>query len=137
MRSSGDDALHQRAHRDADDRLAGFVDDRAADDRVLPEPQRDVDLPFTGAQRKAPALLADPALAIGSAHVATHRGLDPIVVFWKVGEDEAAVFVCLDAPCWRVREVGATHRSGDADNGFGHGRAGGAIDDLADDDSGT
>ena len=78
-RASGDDVLDERPHRDADDRLAGFVHHRAGDDAVLPHPERDVREPLALAERQELALAPGPALAVRPGRIAVLRGLQVVL----------------------------------------------------------
>ena len=79
LRAPGDDVLDERAHRDADDRLAGFVHHRAGDDAVLPHPELDVREPLALAEGQELALAPGPALAVAPGRIAVLRGLQVVV----------------------------------------------------------
>ncbi len=134
-RASGEDVLDERPHRDADDRFAGFVHDRAGDDAVLPHLERDVGEPPALGERQELALTPGTALAVRPRRIAFLRGVAGSTrpggrSVKKKRPSPSAITRLLRRV--RVLEI---LRHPQPDDGLAYGRAGGRVNDLADDHS--
>ena len=136
-RPPADDVFDERPHRDADDRLAGFVHHRAGDDGVLPHTELDVREPLPLGERNELALAPGPALAVAPWRKAVLRGLHEVLARRQVRKEKAAFVVSHDATLRRCRQVLEILRHRQSDDSLIHRDAGDGVHDLADDQPGA